>query len=154
VSVGPDIIEKSIMWTKKLQNFVKQDGLTVGIILLIVGAYIFLRTPNDGFDSMTELERQLQSGIPSIVEFYSNTCSICLTSKPAIDQLEKDLAGQAQILRLDVKDKVGGTLAAQWGVRGVPTFFILDGQGNKLYTHIGKPDLEMLKQAVTGQITP
>ena len=142
------------MWVKKLQAFLKEEGLTVVVVLLIVGAYTLLRTPGNGFNSISEVEKQLQADIPTIVEFYSNTCSICLASKPGIDQLEKDLAGQAQVLRLNVKDKIGGTLAAQWGVRGVPTFFILDGQGHQVYVHVGKPNIETLKQVVTEQISP
>ena len=142
------------MWNERFKKFIKEDGITVAIILLIVGAYTFLRTPGDGFESVETLQRQLSNGTPTIIEFYSNTCSICLASKPAVTQMEKDLAGQVQVLQLNIKDEVGRTLATQWGVYGVPTFVILDGQGNHRYIHIGKPDITKLKQVAVAQIVP
>ena len=142
------------MCDERFKKFIKEDGITVAIILIIVVAYIFLRTPGDGFESTEALQQQLSSGVPTIVEFYSNTCSICLASKPAVAQMEKDLTGQVQVLQLNIKDEVGRALAVQWGVHGVPTFVILDGQGNQQYIHIGKPDTIKLKQVAIAQIAP
>jgi len=139
-----------MMWIEKFKKLIKEDGFTLAIVLIIVGVYTFLRTPGDGFSSMAVLEEQLHVGTPTIVEFYSNNCSVCLVSKPDVDQMEKDLAGQVQVLRLNIKDKVSGTLAAQWGVRGVPTFFVLDTQGMQRYVHVGKPDTQKLTQIALG----
>ena len=80
---------------EKLLHFIKEDGLTVLIVLLIVVVYAYLRTPGDTFASTSALEAQLTSGLPTIIEFYANNCSICLISKPKIDQLERDISGQA-----------------------------------------------------------
>lgn len=134
---------------EKLLHFIKEDGLTVLIVLLIVVVYAYLRTPGDTFASMDMLEAQLTSGQPTIIEFYANNCSICLISKPKIDQLERDLTGQAVLLRLNVKDKVGLNLASRWGVVGTPTFFVLDGSGNVVYAKAGAPDINGITAAVT-----
>jgi len=133
---------------EKLSRFIREDGLTVLIVVLIVAVYAYLRTPGDTFASLGELEAQLTAGQPTIIEFYANNCSICLINKPKVDQLERDLTGQATVLRLNVKDDVGQALAARWGVRGIPTFFVLNGDGDVIYSHAGAPDIERLKAAV------
>jgi thiol-disulfide isomerase/thioredoxin len=131
-----------------LVRFIKEDGLTVLIVVLIVAVYAYLRTPGDEFASLNELDARFAAGQPTIVEFYANNCSICLLNKPKVDQLERDLAGQATVLRLNVKDNVGLALASRWGVVGTPTFFVLDGAGNVIYARAGAPDIEGLKAAV------
>lgn len=136
------------MTKEKLIRFIKGDGLTVLIVVLIVAVYAYLRTPGDEFASLSELETRLAAGQPTIVEFYANNCSICLLNKPKVDQLERDLAGRAAVLRLNVKDNVGLALAARWSVSGVPTFFVLNGAGDVVYARAGAPDIEGLKAAV------
>ena len=133
---------------EKLLRFIKEDGLTVLIVVLLVAIYAYLRTPGDEFASLSELDARLTAGQPTIVEFYANNCSICLLNKPKVDQLERDLAGQASVLRLNVKDNVGLALATRWNVVGVPTFFVLNGQGDVIYARAGAPDSEGLKAAV------
>lgn len=133
---------------EKLIRFIKEDGLTVLIVVLIVAVYAYLRTPGDEFASLNELDARFAAGQPTVVEFYANNCSICLINKPKVDQLERDLAGQATILRLNVKNDVGLALAARWGVSGVPTFFVLNGAGEVIYARPGAPDIEGLKAAV------
>ena len=137
---------------ERLQRFIKEDGLTVLIVLAIVVIYAYLRTPGDAFASMSELEAQLTAGRPTVIEFYANNCSICLISKPKVDRLERDLATRASVLHLNVKDKVGLALASRWGVVGTPTFFVLDGNGDIVYAQAGAPDIEAIKAAVFNAI--
>ncbi len=132
----------------RLRKFLKEDGLTVAIVLALAIAYIVLRTPGDRFGSMADLESQLASGRPTVVELYSNTCSICLVSKPKVDQLERDIASQAELLRLNVKSGPGQELASRWQVSGVPTFFVLNGQGDTVYRRAGAPDVAAIKESV------
>ena len=56
-----------------------------------------------------------------------------------MDRLEQELAGQAQVLRLNVIDRVNGELAMRYGVRGVPTFLLLDGAGQVVWGQTGAP---------------
>jgi len=108
---------------ERLIQFLKEDGLTIAVVLALAIAYIVLRTPGDDFDSLAALEARLTDGRPTVIELYSNTCSICLISKPRVDQLARDISPQADVLRLNVKDGVGRELAYHWQVAGVPTFF-------------------------------
>ena len=132
----------------KILEILKEDGLTLGFILALIIGYIVLRTPGNNFDSLADLEAQLTDGRPTVVEFYSNTCSICLISKPKVDRLERDVADQADVLRLNVKETPGDQLAYRWQVTGLPTFFVLDGNGDMVYRRAGAPDSEEIKDAV------
>jgi len=69
-------------------------------------------------------------------------------AKPVVDGLEQELDGKAQVLRLSVMDDVGGELAMRYGARGVPTFVLLDGAGEVVFTHTGMPDRDRIKAAV------
>ena len=133
---------------ERLIQFLKEDGLTIAVVLALAIAYIVLRTPGDDFDSLAALEARLTDGRPTVIELYSNTCSICLISKPRVDQLARDISPQADVLRLNVKDGVGRELAYRWQVAGVPTFFILDGQGEMVYRRAGAPEVERITEVV------
>ncbi len=130
---------------EKILGFLKEDGLTVGIILALVIGYFVLRTPGDSFESLGELEAQLAQGRPTVVQFYSNRCSICLTSKPRVDQLERDIADQADMLRLDVRAAPGNQLAYRWQVSGLPTFFVLNGEGEIVHRQSGSPKTDEIR---------
>jgi hypothetical protein len=40
---------------------------------LMVGGYVFLRTPGDDLASTAEFDALVSAGVPTVVEFYSNT---------------------------------------------------------------------------------
>lgn len=132
----------------KIVGFLKEYGLTLGVALALLVAWLILRTPGDTFASAAELEARLRSGQPTVVEFYSNRCSICLVSKPKVDRLEQDLVGQARVMRLNIGDPTGSALATRWGVVGVPTFFVLDGAGQIVYVQAGAPDVQKIHSVI------
>ncbi len=129
----------------------KEDGLTILIVLGLIIAYAVLHTPGNDFASTAELEAMLTDGTPTVLEFYSNTCSTCLLSKPKVDQLERELEGEAKVLRLNVKEPVGREMASRLGVRGVPTFFVINGDGRIVYGRAGSPDIAEILAAVRRQ---
>jgi thioredoxin 1 len=132
---------------EKLLKILKEDGLTILIVVALVVAYALLRTPGDDFESLAALETEFTDGT-TVIEFYSNTCSICLASKPKVDRMERDLAGSAELLRLNVKNGPGRQLASRWGVTGVPTFVVLNDKGEAVYARAGAPDVEAILAAV------
>ena len=54
-----------------------------------------------------------------------------MRSKPVVDGLERDLAAQARVLRLDMLSATGRTVAQSRNVELVPTFLVVDGQGRE-----------------------
>lgn len=65
-----------------------------------------------------------------------------------VDGLERDLGDSAKVIRLDVFTGLGQQMAARYGVRGVPTFVVLDGEGNVHEVSGGIPDVGALAAAV------
>lgn len=65
-----------------------------------------------------------------------------------MDRLERDLEGQARVLRLGVWSTVGRQLAARYGVRGVPTFLLFDGKGHMVHYQVGRLDAERIKSEI------
>ncbi len=57
-----------------------------------------------------------------------------------MDGIEKDLAGKARLIRLNVLDRVGRKAAGQYQVGMVPTLVILDGDGQVRYRRSGIPN--------------
>lgn len=93
-------------------------------------------------------------GEPVLVYFWATWCPICKMEEPSIDALSQDFnvvtvamqsGGDAAIetyLRergLDwhaIADPYG-EIATRWGVRGVPTSFVLDGAGRIRFAKVG-----------------
>ena len=65
-----------------------------------------------------------------------------------MDRLERDLRGQAAVLRLSAGSQVGRELAARYGVRGVPTFLLFDGEGNVVHYQVGRLDPTRIKTEI------
>jgi thioredoxin-related protein len=66
-------------------------------------------------------------------------------AKPVVDRLERDLQGEAQVLRLSARGSVGRQLVIRYGVRGVPTFLLFDGSGEMIHYQVGHLDAQRIK---------
>ena len=69
-----------------------------------------------------------------------------------MDGIERDLEGQADVLRLSVTDSVGRELAARYGVRQVPTLVVLDGGGDVVLRQAGRLRRGEVVEAVEGLV--
>ncbi len=125
-----------------------ENWLTFLVLVALAIGYILLRTPGDHFTAKEEIIAELRNGTPTVVEFYSNHCSICLLSKPKVDEIERRLEGTAQVLRLNVMEGPGRELAIDLGVRATPTFFVFDGHGHIVQVSVGAPDVESILATV------
>jgi len=67
-----------------------------------------------------------------------------------VDGLERELEGQARVVRLSVLSELGQQVAQRHDVRSVPTFLVFDGQGNLIERQVGFPDRGRIKALVTG----
>jgi thioredoxin-related protein len=66
-------------------------------------------------------------------------------AKPVVDRLERELEGQASVLKFSAWSSVGRELGARYGVRGVPTFLLFDGKGEMVHYQVGRLDAERVK---------
>lgn len=112
----------------------------VAIVILLaalgVGAYTVgtrwqvRRTGHRADDSATAaLLARLRPGVPAVIYFWSESCPPCKTvQKPALEQLQAALGPDGvQVVAIDALERPD--LAAEWGVLGLPTTFIVDGLG-------------------------
>jgi thioredoxin-like negative regulator of GroEL len=68
---------------------------------------------------------------------------------PIVDGLEREFMDQAAVLQLDANEAENGRLQQQFGMRGHPSFVVLDGDGRALQTFIGPQTEEILHEALT-----
>lgn len=61
-----------------------------------------------------------------------------------MDRLERELEGEARVLRLSALSTVGRQLGARYGVRGVPTFLLFDGTGEMVHHQVGRLDADRI----------
>ena len=62
-----------IQWSDVMKRFLKENGLVILVIAVMVGGYLFLRTPGDKMASTAEFDALVTGGTPTLIEFYSNT---------------------------------------------------------------------------------
>lgn len=63
--------------------------------------------------------------------------------------LESDFEGRAAVMQLDANVAENATLQQQYGMRGHPTFVVLDVNGQPAQTFIGPQTEEVLQEALT-----
>jgi len=66
--------------------------------------------------------------------------------KPIVDGLEQELDGRLRVIRLNVQDPVGKTLAGELGFRMTPTFVYFDAQGMEAWREIGRLDAARVRK--------
>jgi thioredoxin 1 len=70
-----------------------------------------------------------ESGVV-LVDFFAEWCGPCKALSPVIDELASEFQGKASITKVNVDEN--SNIAAQFGVRGIPTVVILkDGKVEK-----------------------
>ena len=71
---------------------------------------------------------------------------------PIVDGLESDFSGQARVLQLNANETENAQLQQQYGLRGHPTFAVLDRNGRVVQRFIGPQAEEVLHEALTAVI--
>lgn len=80
---------------------------------------------------------QLKAGTLHVVYFWSEHCPQCNSAqKPTLDRLLEGVGEKnIELIALRVEDY--GDLARSWGVRTLPTTYVLDRQGNVSHVNNG-----------------
>jgi len=87
--------------------------------------------------------------IPTMLEFVSAGCPICLRMQPVVAAAEHGCALHGiRVRQLDVASSAGRAAAAERGVLGVPTFLFLDSTGNEVARLVGQQPQEVLIQSL------
>jgi thioredoxin 1 len=94
------------------------------------------RVSKDDFDSEV-----LQSSLPVLVDFYSDSCVPCKRLSPIIGDIEDDNEGKLIVVK--VKTNFDGELAEQYNVMAVPTLILFNG-GNEVARRTGADKKEVI----------
>ena len=80
---------------------------------------------------------------------------MCLTARPVVDRLERDLEALALVLRLNAMEAAGRDVMRAYGVYLVPTFLVFDGAGELVFSQGGSlPDVGTIKAKVMSAAGP
>lgn len=95
-----------------------------------------------------------QGDAPTLVYFWATWCPVCKMTSGSVDTVARDhrvitiamQSGSADEVSAHLREKgfgfpvvldEDGAIAARWGVRGVPTSFIIDGSGRIRFSTVG-----------------
>lgn len=73
---------------------------------------------------------------------------------PIVNGLEEEFAGQIEVVRLNAAEKENEELMQSYGLRGHPSFVVLDENGRISQTYFGPQEAETLRTAVQNTLPP
>ncbi|WP_415324521.1 thioredoxin family protein [Chryseobacterium sp. MMS23-Vi53] len=85
----------------------------------------------------------IDSERPVLIDFFATWCQPCKVQSSVLNTVKENVGEGARIIKVDVDQYP--TLAAQYGVRGVPTLAIFK-KGEMLYKESGVHDVNTLTQ--------
>jgi len=86
---------------------------------------------------------------PVLVDFWAPWCGPCKAIAPILDELAGEMQGKLTIAKVNVDDN--GELAAQFGVRAIPTMLLFKG-GAVAEQFVGMMDKATLKAKLAGKV--
>lgn len=77
-------------------------------------------------------------GLVTMVDLGAHKCIPCKMMAPIIDELQKEYAGRASVIFIDVWEH--REQAQRFGIRGIPTQLFYDKEGKEVARHVGFMD--------------
>ncbi|KAL9188128.1 hypothetical protein ACHAXT_006506 [Thalassiosira profunda] len=124
----------------------------LALLLLSVAALASARPIVRHIRSTHEFDRLMQkhatqTGLPVIVDFYSDGCGPCRMIAPIFKKLAKEVGGKAVFVKVDTNALY--ELSGRYGVRSLPTFkFFLGGRKVQEFSGAGEAQLRQFTRDV------
>ena len=67
----------------------------------------------------------LEANVPVVVDFWAEWCGPCKMIAPALEDIASELGAKVKVAKLNIDENP--ELAAQFGVRSIPTLMIFKG---------------------------
>uniref|UniRef100_A0A7V1EI50 Thioredoxin n=1 Tax=candidate division WOR-3 bacterium TaxID=2052148 RepID=A0A7V1EI50_UNCW3 len=91
------------------------------------------------------LSKALKSKRPVLADFGRGTCIPCKMMQPILEKLQKEYAGKAEVLIIDVGEYAA--LARKYKIMMIPTQIFFDPSGKEVYRHQGfMPEQDIIAQ--------
>lgn len=91
-------------------------------------------------------DQLVNSGTPTLVDFWAPWCGPCRVLGPTIDKLANDFEGQAQIGKINIDEHP--QLAAKFGVSSIPTVMVFKG-GQRTDQFVGLRQYDVYADALS-----
>lgn len=89
--------------------------------------------------TVEELKQMKQNGEKVLVDFYATWCGPCKMLLPRLELMQHEYPN-VKFVKIDVDQNMDGSM--EYGIRGVPTVMIFDGENELFRTSGAKPDAE------------
>lgn len=86
---------------------------------------------------------------PVVVDFWAEWCGPCKMIGPSLEEIATELGGKVKIAKLNIDENP--ELAAQFGVRSIPTLMIFKG-GEVADTKVGAAPKTALSHWINGAV--
>lgn len=126
--------------------------LRFALLLLSMAALAYARPIVRQIRSTHEFDRLMkkhstQTGLPVIVDFYSDGCGPCRMIAPIFKKLAQEVEGKAVFVKVDTNQL--HELSSRYGVRSLPTFkFFLGGRKVNEFSGAGEQQLRQFTKDV------
>jgi thioredoxin 1 len=132
----------------------KQKTLIVGILIVIVIAFILIQCSSDqsnrksdqkasGEVSNANLENDQTKKLPMLIDLGKGTCIPCKKMKPILEELEIEYKGKAIVKVIDLRYEPKE--ASKYKIRLIPTQIFFDAERKEVFRHEGFMDKQSIK---------
>lgn len=108
------------------------------VVLLIFGVFMLKMSQDEKAVNMepeAAVAEWTSAGLPVFVDFTADWCPYCKEMEPIIEEIKQEYAGKMHFVTVNVDEQ--RKIAQAFGTGSVPSYAVLDAQGNLLDLHDG-----------------